>query len=64
MFMHIGDVGFVKLCMRCPLVDFSNSLVDVISRPDTVAFDLAHPSPGIGTLIKVTYKNMNTAGKS
>ena len=38
MYMHLGDIKFVKLCLQCPLVDFTNALVDVIGRPD-VGFD-------------------------
>ena len=34
MYMHLGDIKFVKLCLQCPLVDFTNALVDVIGRPD------------------------------
>ena len=38
MYMHLGDIKFVKLCLKCPLVDFTNALVDVIGSPD-IGFD-------------------------
>ena len=33
MYMHLGDIKFVELCLQCPLVDFTNALVDSLVDP-------------------------------